>query len=1530
MSKIIGNTTTTPVPRSDWSQTDKTKADFIRHKPELGAISEKDIIEKSDLTADVQLSLKQIDTKANILPITTEEYEALNEDDFDANTLYMLTDAEEDTEGAVLYTEQTLAEEQKTQARENIGAVSAEEVEAMINGDSGNNFSETGDVVELELEADIGLEVISKIHRDETWGLSDKLVLHQVSGSNFVDLTSYFGGVGAVYSQNGLTATINADSTATISGTNESSGYTNILTKSYWSGEYSEKVYPAGTYTIPSGFTMNIRAAQYPSNVAITGASGNLKRTVTIPEPFRIVSMFYAVGGNVTTDVIVPLGLFRGSAIPETGYEYSGNIHTVTFDNPIYEGEFNWRTGELKDADGNTVGYYDAPEIKSLSGTNHFWTCFGENTVSNAPEDLGKVILRLNETAPEETVPSICDFTLTPTTPEAAYGLYRDLFLPNGQFFGNEVPVLTTKGNLFVKDVDGNVKYSKYIEPIFNSRGVADVLTHRGLEKKWSKKFYLNKEPISITSSTSSDSNAPAPYIFVWEFDETEFINTGIPAKIHDIPMASPCFINNDSSESKVQTQVLYNSTPYPAFFSYNAETEKYTLTVRGIQGSSINNQLTHYSKVHFYYQLETPYNIPFAFAMGIDAGDQISFEADLVDNQPYIDAISGFKDRSVNPTITAFVPRNVKDAMDGMNNAARMLNMDDATGGDATVQGYSWIGEGDGVTDYTVQIQGKLDELHTVSKGGTIHLGPGTYPISKSLIVYSNTQIIGDGHTIIEQRADNTHAIIWNGSNIRMCDLTIKLVGACTELTACIFANSNNVSGGKMDERYPVNTYVQFCSTSNVTLIGTYSFARDNEGCLYLSDEVLSYRGVGIYGDKLYFNFYDSKLLTCRHLYSAVYGGGGSNNYQMYVIESRYGVYGGGSNNMFDIQGHTYHDNDGRGGQAIGTDYMFYGYNADSNTINFAYYDTQYSKGIAYFAPTCQRNHYTLFPTSGGLSNTPSSDEYGHTFGRIIDYGRGNIEVQPSKEKFVGMGGALFTLSQLPYWNTKFNPSIHNALSGAGVWGNITSNKEWDNPNGDGLSNICQYPKDTNHRHFGLSSVICKTPPSEDSPIEIVIDISDRPVTTLAGCWVQFDHRYVAEDFTVSIDTTNDGVFNYNIANIIGNTDPINYKFILQEPQIMVYRIKIGITKALQIPELVYTDAASASHTVNYNPNGYIGIVNIGMPSGEAYGRAFLGECGGSLYGNVDMHNNTLKNLPTPVDDGDAVSKAYLNDSIVNKVDKIAGATGNALAFGDDGTIVDSGKTTPSLYVVPYYDSTSMTDAQKAEIVNVIDEIKADTGSYAVFIKPGNNNRVFHATCELSNRNTIITAVDHDESTSFKYNIKVTSAGAVTATKSNFFADNLDTASPMQAATVSYVADYVGAEIANSYYVFRYDPNSTTSNPNTEYDEYNRSLYERLKVDLANNKAVCAFIDDGSSVIPSEIDKTNMANGVINLYSMTSFSLSDYYQIVFTNDTITYSLNPLLNRGQFDETSNRPASQSTIANWVKYYVEQTIANGAW
>lgn len=44
---IVGNTTATPTPRSDWAQTDETKADYIKNKPDLRDFVTKDYVDKA-------------------------------------------------------------------------------------------------------------------------------------------------------------------------------------------------------------------------------------------------------------------------------------------------------------------------------------------------------------------------------------------------------------------------------------------------------------------------------------------------------------------------------------------------------------------------------------------------------------------------------------------------------------------------------------------------------------------------------------------------------------------------------------------------------------------------------------------------------------------------------------------------------------------------------------------------------------------------------------------------------------------------------------------------------------------------------------------------------------------------------------------------------------------------------------------------------------------------------------------------------------------------------------------------------------------------------------------------------------------------------------------------------------------------------------------------------------------------------------------------------------------------------------------
>jgi hypothetical protein len=52
-------------------------------------------------------------------------------------------------------------------------------------------------------------------------------------------------------------------------------------------------------------------------------------------------------------------------------------------------------------------------------------------------------------------------------------------------------------------------------------------------------------------------------------------------------------------------------------------------------------------------------------------------------------------------------------------------------------------------------------------------------------------------------------------------------------------------------------------------------------------------------------------------------------------------------------------------------------------------------------------------------------------------------------------------------------------------------------------------------------------------------------------------------------------------------------------------------------------------------------------MVDGYYTGRTFLGECGGNVYGDLKLNkNSTIKNIPAPIENGDAVNKEYVDDA--------------------------------------------------------------------------------------------------------------------------------------------------------------------------------------------------------------------------------------------------------------------------------------------
>jgi hypothetical protein len=95
MSKIIGNTVGTTMLRPDWAETDEKSSAYIGNKPTAA--------DGNFLVGNSKGNFKEMTPEevlshingASVITLTTAEYEALSDDESNANTLYVLTDSEE-------------------------------------------------------------------------------------------------------------------------------------------------------------------------------------------------------------------------------------------------------------------------------------------------------------------------------------------------------------------------------------------------------------------------------------------------------------------------------------------------------------------------------------------------------------------------------------------------------------------------------------------------------------------------------------------------------------------------------------------------------------------------------------------------------------------------------------------------------------------------------------------------------------------------------------------------------------------------------------------------------------------------------------------------------------------------------------------------------------------------------------------------------------------------------------------------------------------------------------------------------------------------------------------------------------------------------------------------------------------------------------------------------------------------------------------------------------------------------------------
>lgn len=897
-------------------------------------------------------------------------------------------------------------------------------------------------------------------------------------------------------------------------------------------------------------------------------------------------------------------------------------------------------------------------------------------------EGTETIILNLSEENPIVTVPdgaltSLCDFTFTPKTQNIGHGL--DRILPDSAFkdlINFEMPIFTSHGNLLVKDKEGNLKYSKNIDSLINYKNVADILFKDGILKKWSDKFYFNSETLNIVDIQSQYYSWASMYNYVYtlKFSKEDFINIGIPKESSNANFISSCLYMRDIS---IET---YSATPNPAKFYY--ENEEYYLKIRVYSSkelpdpSSYLKSLFSYTKAFICYELQTPYVIQNYFAMGLSSGDTLEFKENNTyysgldtrvkllydsDLKKWITQTAG-ETTPINtfPTTSIEIPTSYLQVVESFDQTARMLNNRNSAA--AAENKSQWIGEGDGKTDYTQQIQSKIDEMK-ILKGGEVYLGKGTYPISSSLIIYDNISLIGEGDkTLLEMTSDNTHGVIVSGSHINIKDLAIKLKGSCSENTACIYINSNNVPDKDKNNQLPrplmpTNQYCQYNNFSNLNLRGTYAF--DWEGnYVKISDDYENYFGHGIMCESLFFNYANIDNVKISNMCHGMHGVGGSNKISIYCEGLKVMVYDDAGGGYCDIAifGHSYYGNgtDANHSEISMSDAVGYFKTLEQSTVREYVYDIQHFKNIFIFEGMTMNNRYLVSQIAG--TSYFSNNNYEsltkrrlHSF--VKDLGRGNRNIEEFKKVPYHIGNYFDGyIIEEPLTSYKENdPILHNALSGAGIWGNITSNTTFT---GLPLNNICRYPKDG---YGNLTSSLSNTAPSETTPIEIEINISNRPFSCQPNFFIQFDGKYVASDFSVSFDTTNNGIYDKTYE-IVDNSDIVYSLYNHQANSDKIYRIKISFTKALSIPNFEYQNSNYDDRIADYNLEEYVGIVNFGIVSDEYTGRAFLGECGGSLYGELDMNSNTLKNIADPVDINDAVNKKYVDTAISNAIGIVLG----------------------------------------------------------------------------------------------------------------------------------------------------------------------------------------------------------------------------------------------------------------------------------
>ncbi len=341
------------------------------------------------------------------------------------------------------------------------------------------------------------------------------------------------------------------------------------------------------------------------------------------------------------------------------------------------------------------------------------------------------------------------------------------------------------------------------------------------------------------------------------------------------------------------------------------------------------------------------------------------------------------------------------------------------------------------------------------------------------------------------------------------------------------------------------------------------------------------------------------------------------------------------------------------------------------------------------------------------------------------------------------------------------------------------------------------------------------------------------------------------------------------------------------------------------------------------------------------------------------DDFEGTLFNRIAALEAGEVGS-----NSNSTKMDKITNGTeGNFVALDAHGNASDSGKNINSfapmsvvdevidphvsntdihitaeekaaiskVYVVPFYETASpaaegldepatasITEEEENTIRNIAEAIKADTGSFSVYIRNAAGKLIPASYSNAGNRNVTISAIDFytGAAGSLYYKIVVSARNEVTLSKTQYFIHDIDATGnnyELSVPSVMGVTNYVIKHAAKTF-LFEYDEsgasdaaNLATFNDFLEHYILNGNSYNANVIILAHEiyypASAYSVYEDGS--------EWNF------LAEEPTESLE--YEITCSADRIDYYCKDTINKATFDEADNvQAASQKATADWLK------------